>query len=249
MPAYLGIACQYLFKDHPRDLFGWMELGAEGAQYLGRLSGKALSVAKNISKTAALLQMGYDLPRAFHNIRVLSEKIRGYKTIPTKDSIILPLWVEISQGVGHIAFLTNFGRRHILEERSSPLIKLVEAVAELIKASYDFYIFIHEWKKKPIELDEKEVETIPDQEFSSNPLKMSTLSWDIQSVAQLSHKTSYFVLTVLSLISIYKGTDNQYPLLSLMCTSICLSSDFIVYCQIPYKTDSYTVLNEYESTS
>ena len=176
MPAY-GVAYDYFFKDHPRSFFAWMEVGAEGAQYSGRLSLAALTVAKNICKTAALFQLGYDIPYAFQSFRTVHDKLKRIETISKTSTPVkaVPLWVDGCRAIGNAAFFADFGRRHIFELPQSPLLKLTGAVANLLKDGYDLYIFACEWRKKPLMDNKNQVSDIPEKMFGGKSEVFSVL--------------------------------------------------------------------------
>lgn len=217
MRAYLGIAYEYFFKDHPQQFFACLETISEGAQYFGRLSGKALSVVKNITKNAALLQVGYDIPFAFQGFRSVYYKYYNIVTIQGPNSSApskaIPLWLEVSNAASSGAALVNFIRFHIFDAHSSSFAKKIRAVAVIVSDGYELYTFYEERKKEA----------------------KNFISLDIQTMSFLCQKISALFLTGLSIVSIYQGVDNSAPLLSLFLTTVYLSSHFAYY----YKTQSH----------
>lgn len=219
MRAYLGIAYEYFFKDHPQQFFACLETISEGAQYFGRLSDEALAVVKNISNKATLLQMAGAIPLAFRNFRIVYDryyKIVTYikhsdsgelKEVKTKS---VPTWLEISNAIGSGAGLFNFTRQQIFDAKASSLGKTIKALSGIARDSYDLYTFYEERKK------------------DAKPL----FSLDIHTVSFLCHRVSSLFLIVLSFVSIYQGADNPAPLLSLFLTTVHLGSHYTLY----YKT-------------
>jgi hypothetical protein len=216
MPAYVGIAYEYLFKDHPECFSAWMGAISEGAQYFGRLSARATKVAKNVSNCATLFQIGYDLPLAFQNFRTVYD--RHYKIItidpqlPEKEAKQPePLTLDVfCTAISSGALLIDFTRRHIFEVKASSLAKLLGVLADITKSGYELYLF-HQCRKKEAK-----------NFFAS----------DVQTLSFLCQKTSHLFLSTLSLISIFKNEENPAPLLSLFLTTIYLGSHFTFY----YKT-------------
>lgn len=213
MRAYLGIAYEYFFKDHPQQFFTCLETISEGAQYFGRLSDKTIAVAKNITKNAALLQTGLDFPLAFQSFRSVYYKYNNIVTIQNPSSAdpskAVPLWVEVCSAVSSGAGLVDFTRRHIFDANASSFAKSCGALADLIKDGYDLYAYYEESKAR--------------------------ISLDTQTIAFLCQKISSLFLVGLSVVSIYRGVDNPAPILSLFLTTIYLSSHFTFY----YKTHSH----------
>jgi hypothetical protein len=219
MSAYLGIAYEYFFKDHPQQFFACLQTISEGAQYFGRLSDKALVVAKNIANKSALLQTGLGIPLAFLNFRNVYDrryKIVTYikrsnsaelKEVKTKP---MPAWLEMCSAVSSGAGLFNFTRQHIFDANASSFAKTIKTVAGIARDGYDLYNFYGERKK-----ESKKIITL-----------------DIQTMSFLCQRVSSLFLAGLSLISIYRGVDNPAPLLSLFLTTVYLGSHFTLY----YKT-------------
>lgn len=217
MRAYLGIAYEYFFKDHPQQFFACLETISEGAQYFGRLSGKALAVAKNVTKNATLLQVAYDIPFAFQGFRAVYYKYYNIVTIEGPGSAApskaIPLWLEACNAASSSASLINFTRFHIFDAHSSSFAKKIRTVAGIVRDGYDLYTFYEEKKKET----------------------KNFFSLDIQTIAFLCQRVSSLFLIGLSFVSIYQGVDNPAPLLSLFLTTVYLGSHFTYY----YKTHSH----------
>lgn len=216
MRAYLGIAYEYFFKDHPQQFFACLETISEGVQYFGRLSDEALSVVKNISNKATLLQMGLVIPLAFRNFRTVYD--RHYKIvtyIKHSDSGELkevkiksaPAWLEITNAISSGAGLFNFTRCHIFDTKASSFAKTIKALAGIARDGYDLYIYYEQRKKE------------------SKPF----FSLDLQAVSFLCQRVSSLFLIGISFVSLYQGADNPAPLLSLFLTTVHLGSNFTFY--------------------
>ncbi|MBS0647960.1 MAG: hypothetical protein JSS10_01895 [Verrucomicrobia bacterium] len=215
MPAYVAIAYEYLFKDHPANFSAWMGAISDGAQYFGRLSARASKIAKNISNCTTLFQIGYDLPLAFQSFRIAYDryyKISTFDAQPSQQEVKKPgpITLDICKVISSGVLLVDFTRRHIFEANPSSFMNLLGALADISKNGYEFYLY-HQDRKK-------EAKTF----FSS----------DVRTLSFLCQKTSQLFLAGLSLISIYKGKENTAPLLSLFLTTIYLGSHFTFY----YKT-------------
>lgn len=219
MSASLGIAYEYFFKDHPQQFFACLEAISEGAQYFGRLTDQALTIAKNISKNAALLQMGGGIPLAFRNFRTVYDRHHKIVTyIKHSDSGELkevkskpmPAWLEISNAISSGASLFNFTRCHIFDTKASSFAKTIKAFAGIARDGYDLYVYYEERTKESKKL----------------------ITLEIQTLSFLCQRISSLFLIGLSFVSIYQGVDNPAPLLSLFLTTVHLGSHFTFY----YKT-------------
>jgi hypothetical protein len=235
MLANVGIVYDYLFKDHPRNFFGWLKLSTQGAQQWGHLSGTALRVAQNISKLADYFQIGGDIPVAFQSFRVVYDKYQEYEPTPSsaKPLTQVPVWVEVCQAVNNAAFLTGFSREHIFNQPHSSLADLIGIIADFLESSYDFHSFVSQWQKKFVDASTHIVSPIPKEKFQAKRKfsfqKLSMLSWNIQNIAQLVHMISHFVLIALSVIALYQGIDDYSPKATIVFTTTYLSSHLIFY--------------------
>ncbi len=196
-----GIAYEYLFKGCPRHCFVLVEVLSESIQSAWTLQGKALAVAKNISKIAYFFQVGHDFPLAFLSFRKIYYRYfrisTSYEGIQTSDEEAPPLWLDVSQAVSYGAQLITFVERHIFEQRPSFSIKCVGLVSDLIRDGYALYCCT---------LGEKKI------------------TWDTQKIALICKRVSTVGLTI---ISLYQKEEDPTPLLSLFLTTVFISSHFI----------------------
>jgi hypothetical protein len=83
-----SVIYDYLFNGNPRHAFMLMEVIAEGVQLMVRLQGRALAVAKNISKIAYFFQVGYDFPLAFLSFRKVYDHYYNIKTASLSAKLV-----------------------------------------------------------------------------------------------------------------------------------------------------------------
>jgi hypothetical protein len=83
-----SVIYDYLFNGNPRHSFMLMEVIAEGVQLMVRLQGRALAVAKNISKIAYFFQVGYDFPLAFLSFRKVYDHYYNIKTASLSAKLV-----------------------------------------------------------------------------------------------------------------------------------------------------------------
>jgi len=227
MSAYLGIAYDYFFKDHPQNFLAYLGTISDGAQYFGRLSGRALTIAKNVSKNALLLQTSWDIPLAFQSFRTVYDryyKIATYEPVKKTDSSETelkevkkketPAWLEVSRAISSGVELVDFTHRYILETKTSSFMMTVGALTDLAESGYDLYSHY--------------------QKNESEGKKL--ISLDVQAISSLCHKVSSLFLVALSFVSIYQGVANPTPLLSFLATTVYLGSHFTHY----YKAHLHT---------
>ncbi|HUD02285.1 MAG TPA: hypothetical protein VMR37_08140, partial [Rhabdochlamydiaceae bacterium] len=54
-------------------------------------------------------------------------------------------------------------------------------------------------------------------------------SWDLITIAELTHRVSFLFLTALSLAPYFKGIDHVSPLFTIFFTTLYLGSHFVFY--------------------
>lgn len=213
MSAYVAIAYEYLFKDHPENFSAWMGAISDGAQYFGRLSTRTSTAAKNISNCAALFQISYDLPLAFQSFRTIYDRYYAIKTFDSQSQQEVkkpgPLTLDVCNAISSGALLADFARRHVFEVKAFSFAKFLGALADFTKGNYELYLHHQEAK--------------------------NFFSLEIRNLSFVCQKTSQIFLASLSLISLYKGVENPAPLLTLFLTTVYLGSHFTFY----YKTHKH----------
>ena len=202
----MGITYEYFFKGYPRHCFVLMGMCAEGYQSLVADS----KVAKNISKVAVFFQMGHDFPLAFQSFRSVYYRYHNIKATYSGTepyfNTSLPWWLEAATAVSSGAHLITFSQKYIFEQRQSSFVRLIAVGADLVQGAY----FVYQTK-------------LP----MSGGLIGRVQSLKKEEKALLCCRFTFLFLSIISLYSVFRGSDNSAPLLTLFLTTVYIGSHFI----------------------
>lgn len=140
MPAYVGsLLFDYFVEKNNRHIFTVSEAIAEGAQIFGRLNGKALLIAKDVSAFCTAVQKGYDLPATLKSCKKL------YDEFP-KTEHLLP---AICDAISYLTWLIGV-TQYLWDKNLKSYTKPIGAAADLVRDAYEFY---HERHKFSLSLE------------------------------------------------------------------------------------------------